>query len=183
MMRATALLLAGAVASTAALAGGYDERQSGDLSDDHMAPTSVRLTPGSNTIAGRFGARNGPMGIVTDRDYFRIAIRPGQVLSAIVLGNAAAGGIGLVSFIGVERGRTMTTPPTATSAEDLLGWTHFSEDSIGQDLLPDIGDGAGAIGFTPPLGPGVYSFWVQETAVCNRCGYQFDFQLSAAATD
>lgn len=179
MMRTTTLLLAGALASTAALAGGYDERQSGDLSNDHMAPTSVRLTPGSNTIAGRFGARSGPGGTVTDRDYFRVAVRPGQVLSAIVLSNAAASGFGLVSFIGVERGRTMTTPPTATSAAGLLGWSHFSEDSIGQDILPDIGAGVGAIGFTPPLGPGVYTFWVQETAICNRCGYQLDLQISA----
>jgi len=39
--------------------------------------------------------------------------------------------------------------------------------------------GAGAQGCTPPLGPGNYSFWVQETSACD-CHYRFIFNVTAA---
>ena len=39
---------------------------------------------------------------------------------------------------------------------------HPGEHLLGTDILDDLGEGDGAIGFTPPLGPGTYSFWLQQ---------------------
>ena len=46
---------------------------------------------------------------------------------------------------------------------NLLGWVHLSSSLLGTDVLDNIGTGPGAIGFLPPLGPGTYSFWLQQT--------------------
>ena len=71
-------------------------------------------------------------------------------------------------------------PPVGGDAGDLLGWTHYSEDEIGTDILPAMGEGQGAQGFVPPLGPGTYSVWVQETGAC-KCSYKFRFFVNTPA--
>jgi len=178
-MRIVLTLLGAALLSTSALAAGYNERRLGDLSDDGLAPTLVKLNLGNNVIAGKYGAKNTPDGKVTDRDYFKIKILEGQQLSAIVLEPETDIG-GNVSFIGVQRGKQVTVPPVGGSAEDLLGWAHYATSDVGTNLLPEICNGAGAQGCTPPLGPGIYSFWVQELAVC-KCRFRFTFTVTAAA--
>ena len=61
----------------------------------------------------------------------------------------------------------------------LLGWRHYGPADIGNDILPEIGQGAGAQGFTPPLlGPGSYSVWIQETG-SGSANYGFNFRLAA----
>jgi hypothetical protein len=158
-----------------ALAAGYDEKKSGDLSDDGFTPNVVKLKPGNNVIAGKYGAKNG----VVDRDYFTIKIPAGQQLSAIILEPETKVGIN-VSFIGVQSGSQFTEPPVGADPGNLLGWTHYGTDDEGTDILPAIGQGGGAQGFTPPLGAGNYSFWVQETATC-KCQYRFTFVVDAVA--
>ena len=72
----------------------------------------------------------------------------------------------------------------ATTAAGLLGWRHLDPAAdIGHDILPLIGNPSppmGATGFIPPLGPGIYTVWVQETGVCipNLCAYGVDFVLA-----
>jgi hypothetical protein len=174
-MRCLATLLGTSLFCTGALAAGYMEKKSGDLSDDGLAPTTVKLKLGNNTIDGDYGTANG----VTDRDYFTIKIADGQQLSAITLDPKTVVG-GNLSFIGVQKGRQVTVPPVGGSAEDLLGWTHYGTADEGTDILPAICEGAGAKGCTAPLGPGRYSFWVQELATC-ACHYRFIFTVTAAA--
>jgi hypothetical protein len=101
------------------------------------------------------------------------------VLSAIVLGTATDVG-GAVSFISLQAGKIMTVPPDTMSPAKLLGWAHFGTSDEGTDILPAIAAGQGAIGFTPPLGAGTYTFWLQELSVCT-CAYQFNFRISPAA--
>jgi hypothetical protein len=176
-MRTLLTLLGAALLSTGASAAGYVENRLGDLSDDGLAPTFVRLRLGPNTIDGNFGKA----GTEVDRDYFTIKIAVGQKLKSIVLDPKTVIG-GDTSFIGMQKGNQVTAPPVNSSPEDLLGWTHFGTSSEGTDILPAICQGAGAKGCTPPLGPGKYSFWVQELATC-ACHYRFIFTVVSAAED
>ena len=174
-MRFVLTLLGAAVLSTSAMAAGYKESRSGDLSNDGLLPTKVKLVLGNNIIDGDYGKT----GTTVDRDYFVIKIADGQQLSAIVLDPKTVIG-GNVSFIGVQKGRKVTVDPLGGSAEGLLGWTHYGTSDEGTDLLPAICEGAGAKGCTPPLGPGSYAFWVQETGLC-ACHYRYIFKVTAVA--
>ena len=167
------------LASTGASAAGYKEKDSGDLSDDRTAPTAVELALGANVVSGHFGAKTKPDGTVTDRDYFTVKIPAGQQLSAVTLGAKTVVG-SAPAFIGVEQGKKVTVAPNSSSYADLLGWADFSAGDAGTDLLPKIAAGAGAQGFVPPLGPGTYSFWVQESSICT-CKYAFTFQVTKAS--
>jgi hypothetical protein len=71
----------------------------------------------------------------------------------------------------------VTVDPTGGSAAGLLGWWHYNENDIGTDILPSIGAGPGATGFTGALPAGSYAFWIQETAT-GSAAYQFDFSVS-----
>lgn len=148
------------------LAAGYREDVSGDLSNDRLAPSSIALVGGDNRIAGTV--------ILGDRDYFTVQVPSGLALSSILLeqydsSNGRA-------FLGVQSG-TFTVDPDLAAPSDLLGYTHFGLDNlIGEDLLDNLGAGLGAIGFAPPLGPGDYSFWVNQTEP-SLTGYQFNFVL------
>jgi hypothetical protein len=173
-MRFVLALLGAAVFSTSALAAGYKESKSGDLSDDGLSPTPVKLKVGSNVIDGDFGVGSGGI----DRDYFTIKIAAGQELAQIILDPKTKIG-GRVSFIGVQKGKQVTVDPNGGSAAGLLGWDHFGTTDEGKNLLPGICNGAGAEGCTPPLGPGAYSFWVQETSRC-ECHYRFIFNVTGA---
>lgn len=175
-MRMVISLACLALFSAGASAAGYSEKKSGDLSDDGLAPTAVKLKLGDNRISGDYGAANG----VVDRDYFTFKIAEGQQLAALWVEPGTTVGLS-VSFIGVQKGKQVTVPPTGGSAKGLLGWTLYGEGDIGTDILPAIGQGADAKGFEPPLGPGTYSFWVQETGTC-ECSYKFRFVVTAPAS-
>lgn len=170
-MKLTSILLIGILCTTSSLAGGYSEKTSGDLSDHGLQPDTISITSGRNVVAGLFGTRVKPDGSRTDRDYFTVTLSEGQSLNSIVLDPKSDLG-GAYSFIGIQAGSQVTVPPDGSSAADLLGWAHFGSGDEGTNIPPTIGAGSGAIGFTPPLGPGTYSFWVQELAQC-RCKYRF----------
>jgi hypothetical protein len=170
-------LLGAAVFASSALAAGYKESKSGDLSNDGLNPTPVKLKVGANTIDGNDGAANG----VIDRDYFTIKIAKGQTLASIILDPHTRIG-NRFSFLGVQAGKQVTVDPNGNDPSQLLGWIHYSVSDEGTDILPGICNGAGAIGCTPPLGPGNYSFWAQETSTCD-CHYRFIFNVTGAAVD
>jgi len=159
--------------STANAAVVYDESVAGDFSNSGLNPTVVRLGEGSNLISGSTGF--GAAGV--DQDYFSITVPSGSMLSSLIVlpGTTVSGD---VSFIAVQRGPQVTVPPNTTTASGLLGWMHYGSGNVNRDILPRIGMGQGATGFTPPLGPGTYSFWVQDF---NRATYDFDLALTAAA--
>ncbi|GJM18017.1 MAG: hypothetical protein DHS20C14_02300 [Phycisphaeraceae bacterium] len=140
--------------SHAALAGiVHDEATDGDLSGDRLAPTALTLGPGSNTLRATVSPG--------DLDYFTFTIAPGQRLDAIVVD--AFSTIGDVAFLGVQQGTVFTEPAGLADVANLLGYTHFGiTGDIGRNILPRIGTGNGAIGFTDTLPAGDYVFWMQQ---------------------
>jgi len=160
-------------AAPAAGATGYDET-SGDLSNSNTSPTPVTFGVGSNVVTGTTGSTDG----VIDRDYFTFTLAPDQELTAIMVleGTTSIAGrdpTNPLSFIGLEAGGTLTDP-AAPVVGDLLGYTHYGPSLIGTDILDNIAGGAGAQGFTAPLGGGTYSVWIQE-ANAGSAHYAFDF--------
>lgn len=133
----------------------YDEAVDGDLSGNRLAPTVIPLQVGGNDISAS--------SVSGDVEYFSVQLGCGQQLSAILL-SAYASDDG-IAFIAVQEGTVFTEPPTDTDVTQLLGWHHFGTtfDTIGGDVLPKIGAGDGAIGFSPPLASGTYTFWSQQT--------------------
>ena len=176
-MRFALTLIGAALFSTTTFAAGYFEKKSGDMSDDGLDPTKVTLKVGANTIDGDYG--NSAQGL--DRDYFTIKIGKGQTLASIILDPKTIVGFN-VSFIGVQKGRQVTVDPNGNDPSGLLGWTHYGTADESTDILPAICMGQGAKGCTPPLGPGSYSFWVQELSTC-QCHYRFIFNVAARAED
>lgn len=167
-LAASAALLTCAAAQAGTI---YDEAISGDLTGNRLAPLNLgTLTPGSNLLIGQAGN--------ADRDYFTITIATGQTLTNLNLVTYSGGD--RVGFIGVQTGTIITEDPNSANVANLLGWTHFGPGGApaGSDILDDIGNGPGAIGFSGALGPGTYSFWVQQLGTLT--GYTFDFVVVPA---
>lgn len=165
--------------STASASVAYDEGVSGDLSNSGTAPTALSVGVGHNEVSGMTGRDQAG---VVDRDYFTFTVAPDQFLTAITLLSATSlPGRDVenpLSFIGVQSGNEVTVDPAATTAAGLLGWTHYGPGDASSDILDNIGAGFGATGFTGPLGPGSYAFWVQDTG-SGMAAYSFDFIIAA----
>jgi hypothetical protein len=134
----------------------YDEALDGDLSNDHAQPTTVTLSSGGNVISQT--TQQG------DREYYTIDVPVGHQLEAIFLNSYNSNDE--TSFIGVQKGITFTKSAAETTQADLLGWTHFgpSVEAVGNNILDNMGNGAGAIGFSGALPSGSYSFWTQQAS-------------------
>lgn len=170
----TAMLLAGvaaAVATGPARAGIiHDEGQHGDLSGNGLNPTHHTLNFGANTILAT--------SVAGDREYVRLTVPAGGQLDALLLQDYIS--VDGTAFIAVQSGITFTEPPVGANPANMLGWTHFGPgvgQQPGDDILPAVGQGALAIGFTPPLPAGEYTWWMQQTGP-NPTTYQFDFVVS-----
>ena len=152
--------------AAAAQAGvAWDESgAAGDLSNNRLLPTLVTLLPGPNEIHGLTG--NAGSGV--DRDYFSVDVPVGTILSSLILladTNVSGGS----SFIGIQVGPQITVTPEGAGAEALLGFSHYTNDMVGQNLLALIGQPGG-------LAAGRYSFWVQDTG--GPASYGMDFELN-----
>jgi hypothetical protein len=147
----------------------YDEATNGDLSGSKTAPTPLTFADGSNVIKGTT-TRN-------EFDLIAVTIPAALRLNAVFLDAM----IGNLAFIAVQSGAVWTENLGAdiTTAENLLGWAHFGprNDTLGTDVLDDMGAGAGAIGFTAPLGAGEYTFLIQQTGG-SLVTYEFRFEVS-----
>lgn len=162
---ATCLVLG--CAASSALAQGWDESVNGDLSNNRLAPTSITLGPTSTTVSAVTGR--------TDLEYFTFTIPAGMTLNSILVSSWS--GNDPTGFMGLQAGSTMTVDPDAPEVGDLLGWTHFGflEALQGSNLVTQLGDGAGAIGFDGPLTAGTYTLWLQQTG--EPMTYTLDFSL------
>lgn len=148
----------------------YNEAVSGDLSNNGLTPTSLLLATGSNQILGTTGR-----GTAVDRDYFTLSVPAGFVISQIVeLAGTQAGG---VSFFGIQAGAQITVPPTAATADGLLGWWHYESATSNTDILPDLRiPSLGSSGFSD-LNSGTYAFWVQDFTA-GSYNYAFDLVVT-----
>ncbi|MDX2118215.1 MAG: hypothetical protein SFY96_08555 [Planctomycetota bacterium] len=161
------IVLASFVAPLAHAGTLYSEAATGDLSGNNFAPTKLgTLTLGSNVLSGVTGGG--------DRDYFTITVGAGQTLSAITLVTYQSNDGR--SFLGVMSGATFSESPAAPNVANMLGYTHFgfaTAASQGTNILDDLATGAGAIGFPATLGPGTYSFWLQQLGATTTYGLDF----------
>ena len=165
----------------------FDEASDGDLSGNVLAPTlfgnspsSLGFAVGSNKIVGQTFSG--------DYDLINFTVGAGQQLSAIKLVSYSS--TDARGFIAVQQGAVWSNGLGAGSSFDrttLLGYSHFGTyvgaPQPGTDVLDDLGasgaSGAGgAIGFSGPLGPGSYTFLIQQTGLA-VISYGFDFQLTA----
>ncbi len=146
----------------------HDESVNGDLSDDHLNPTVLSMSMGNNLVKG--STIDEPI----DRDFFSLTLPEGSFLTAVILDEWATADD--QSFIALQSGPQVTS---LNSSDDLLGTALFGAGPgarIGDDILDDLGIAQiGGIGFTPPLGSGTYTFWIQEVSA--PMTYGFNFQI------
>lgn len=143
----------------------YNEASDGDLSDEHLAPTVLGFAPGENSISG--STESG------DRDYFWFTVPEGALLSKVILTDYES--VDEIAFAAIQQGKTITEDPISADPANLLGWLHMGKVHLNQNILTLMGKEATAVGFTPPLGPGNYAFWVQQTGVSTT--YSLSFTL------
>jgi hypothetical protein len=86
----------------------------------------------------------------------------------------------------VQPGNSFTFPAedAFTSIGELLGWTHFGlyeGDGVGGNILPAMGAGFSAIGFTGPLTGPSYTFWSQQQG--QPITYELEFVVSGGVPE
>ncbi|MEN1680809.1 MAG: hypothetical protein AAGJ46_14565 [Planctomycetota bacterium] len=142
----------------------FDEAVSGDLADGNApAPTPVSLSVGSNVVNGSVSAGQGDT-----RDYWTFTLPPGSALAAVAQlayddPNVDNGVFdGNRGFYALLDGESTTVPGSGFAS---LGGDHLDPIGPGANLLPAISGGgiSGGDGFSLPLGPGTYTFQVQQT--------------------
>lgn len=146
----------------------WDESIDGDISGDRLNPDFVTLAAGNNILIASSSE--------ADKEYIRLDVPTGHVLSAIILDNYVSDD-GL-AFMGVQAGTTFTEPADSPSVGNILGYVLFGwgSSTVGTDVLDDMGSGPGAIGFTPPLASGPYTYWIQQLG--EPTDYQFNFVVT-----
>lgn len=161
----------------------WDESIDGDLSNDGDSPTLVVLTEGHNLFEGTMGRLNGVGPL--DADVWTFTIAAGYYLTGINLlaydGPVLGPGVPpMMSFMALAPGDSISMYDTMGHLSNEL-WTE-ELDGFGNtytDLLAilDAGPYYGGIGFDGPLGPGTYTFWIQEGEA--QIGYTIDMVVTA----
>ena len=174
-----------------ALAATYDDNAV-DLSNNQNAPTPFTLTLGANSIIGSVGGSN--IG-GSNQDWIAITVPAGLQMTSYV--NAAYSGSDAQGFTGFTLGSTF--PGSVGNTASYAGYAHFgtgatnpgvngnaATTTVGVDLLSALhymtdngagGTAAGATGYTPPLGPGTYTFLIQQTNPTAAISYEFDISV------
>jgi hypothetical protein len=159
----------------------WNESTSGDLSNNQAAPNAFTLPIGVSSVIGTVTG-----GGVDPQDWVAVTVPSGASMSSLVL--ASYNSTDVQGFMGFQTGATFVG--SAGSATSYTGYTHFGTGAannghppvnlVGQDLLPIMADTTnqdpGAAGFTPPLGPGTYTFLFQQLGAATN--YEFDFTVT-----
>lgn len=164
---ALAGLVAAAFADPATAVSVWDEGVNGDLSGNQAAPTVLAIGLGTNSITGTTQAG--------DVDFFTITVPDGARFTQLLLTSFES--TDDLAFLAIESGPVITDTNSATN---LLGWLHPSAAFVGTDVLDDLALGAGALTFTPPLGPGTYTLWMQQLNP-EPVAYGFDLVIEPIA--
>lgn len=172
-----ALLAAALLPFSSALALNWDETIDGDLSNDGDFPTFVALTTGSNLFSGTMGSLNGTGPV--DADVWTFTIAAGYYLTGINLVGYDAPASGINSFMALDDATSVNMFDPSQHLSNGL-WTE-ELDGFGNtytDLLAILDNGPeyGGTGFDGPLGPGNYTFWIQEGS--DQIGYTIDFVVT-----
>lgn len=144
----------------------WNEAVNGDLSGNRLAPTALSLSLGTNTILGNV--------VFGDLDYFTFTVPAGASFAALRLLSYGSGED--VAFLAIQSGSVFTEPSIGANPANLLGYTHLDTTFVGTDILDDLGASNGQVppahGFSPPLGPGPYSFWLQQLNTSTSYSYE-----------
>jgi hypothetical protein len=184
-----AIVALGAGTSRASI---YDESDLGDLSNNKLFPTPFTLTHGANSIIGTVN------GTTDLQDWIAITVPPGQQMTSFV-NSVYNNPNDLQGFTGFQFGSSFTG--NAFQASSYAGFAHFGAgaqngsganapnggavtSTVGVDLFSPLympnnqagGTAAGSTGFTPPLGPGTYTFLIQQQGTLT--GYEFDMNVA-----
>ena len=131
----------------------WDEDIDGSLSTDRFNTTDFgTLSVGSNNMIC-----DTQSGI---SKFFTFTIAEGNTLGAAILDNWISEDD--LGFLGIVEGSYFDVDPANPDVTQLLGYVHHGDTFVGQDILPAMGQGPGSQGFTGPLGPGTYSFWIRQ---------------------
>jgi hypothetical protein len=170
----------------------YNEAVSGDLSDDKAAPTALTLTPGVNSVIGTV-AGFPDFGGTDPQDWVSFTVPTGYVMTSYV--NARYTGVDPQGFTGFQFGSSFSGDES--DAASYAGYAHFGPlaqnpdgspnpaSTVGVNLLPLMADPSfapGTTGFTPPLGPGTYTFLIQQGDP-SVTGYRFNMTLSPSVPE
>lgn len=169
-MKLCALVLLLLALAVPVSANNHNETTDGDLSTDPNAPTSLLLSVGSNLLTGT----TGNIGGIVDRDYVTFNIPPGFALTGLNLLGFNPNNLAFASF---NTGTTSFVPSGATALLFLAG-IHIDGSMLGTNLMPVFvstsvtGNSLPA----PMLGPGDYTFLIQQTSPITQ-SYILDFIL------
>ena len=158
----------------------WNSAVNGPLSTSGLAPTALGpLTLGDNDV---FATTGSSAAGVIDQNFFVVTVPVGFALASITeLQGTEVGGD--ASFIGLEAGPQVTVGSNPATAAGLLGFTLYTPAEINTNILPLMAVAAdGSSGFTAPLGPGQYSFWIQEGGTMGTFPFGFDLGLVSTAS-
>ena len=153
----------------------FDEAINGDISNDPNSPSVLDLVEGTNTLSATTG------GGLEDQEYITVTVPDGFELAAINLSSFSSGGD--AAFIGVQAGTTFTEPLNDSADRgNFLGYALFNGTQVNTDILDNVGNGSGAIGFTGALPSGTYTFAIQQLTPTGS-SYELDFNVAAVTVD
>ena len=152
----------------------YSEISDGDLSNVHTNPTPFALSAGTNVLTATTGLDG-------DLEYVRIDVPAGTRLTSLVPQSYSSVSPGI--FIGMRFGSSIPTDSCCTTSGDLSGHTVVGPlfGNVGLDILPEMGTAFGAMGFTPPLPAGPYTFWIEQAGDVET-NYQLNFDVELLAS-
>ncbi len=171
------LVLTSSIARAAVI---WNEAINGSLSANQTVPTQFTLSAGANSIIGTVNGSGGKA-----QDWVEVTIPAGDDLSTLVLASYTS--TDNQGFSGFQTGSLFVGSPF--TAGSYTGYTHFGTGAtngtlpatnlVGSDLLSLMANpalAAGSKGFTTPLGPGNYTFLIQQLGASTN--FQFDFNVA-----
>jgi len=158
----------------------YDESIEGDLGAP-ATPTFVTLGVGANTIIGQVDTVNGDT-----RDAFSFTISAGQTLQSVFLlsydnPTTGAENDGNRGFYHIDDSLTSAIPSADVAPDLLTGRTFILSELNGVDLLATTSDTGNTIA-AGELGPGDYTFNIQNTSTISSYELQFNVVPEPSST-
>ena len=149
----------------------WNETVSGDASNDPLAPSNAGvMVLGNNIFSGsisNFGA--------DPRDYITFVVPAGLSITQLILLNLSPDNIAWTHF---DDGSTSVIPDAGNSGTLLAGAHIAAATPDGADLFPNYQAGSPNLlagpGFNGPIGPGTYTFLMQQTSLTNQT-YSLNF--------
>lgn len=135
----------------------WDENVDGDLSNDNTNPSGAFVLEigSTNTVIAS------QMLTPRDVDFFSFTVPENSVLQELIIEDYVSSDS--TGFMGIDSGLTTDVDFMSPNPSVLLGGTTYGTSSIGNDILPAMGNLSGAEGFTPPLAAGDYTIWLNQT--------------------